>query len=115
MNNPTFESLKPALISLGFAYVGEPSKSSPDPEKTLISALGLFHEDQKLYRMLLAWMERFGDLIHVERLVTYLKDMPPNERLILGVTALKLFNAGDTRFKSLFERIRKEKQKYDHF
>ena len=113
MDNTTFEKLKPALISLGFSYAGVPSKNSPDPEKTLVATLSLFHEDQKLYRMLLAWMERFGDLVHVERMATYLADLSPNERFILGVTALKLFNTGDTRFKSLFERIRKEKPKYD--
>ncbi len=112
MNNSSFESIKPALISLGFSYMGEPSKHSPDPEKTLVAALSHFQEDQKLYRMLLAWMERFGDLIHVERLATYSKELSPNERLILGVTALKLLNAGDTRFKTLFERVRKEKLKY---
>lgn len=113
MDNSTFEKLKPDLISLGFSYVGEPSNHSPDPEKTLVAALALFQEDQKLYRMLLAWMERFGDLVHVERMATYSKNLSRNERLILGVTALKLLNAGDKRFKSLFERIRREKIKYD--
>ncbi len=112
MSNEAFQSLKPSLISLGFSYSGEPSSQSPDPEKTLMGALKLFHDDQKLYRMLLAWMERFGDLVHVERFAGYLKNLSPNEKLILGVTALKLVNAGDARFRSIVEKIRKEKPKY---
>ncbi len=113
MDNSAFEKLKPALISLGFSYAGEPSKHPPDPEKTLVAALSLFQEDPKLYRMFLAWMERFGDLVHVERMATYLNNLSPNDRLILGVTALKLLNRGDTRFRTLFEKIRKTKPKYD--
>lgn len=113
MDKQTFSSLKPDLISLGFAYAGEPSKHSPDPEKTLINALRLFGEDQKLYRMLLAWMERFGDLVHVERMAGYVKDLSPNEKVILGVTALKFLKQGDNRFKALYEKIRKEKLKFD--
>lgn len=55
--------------------------------------------------MLLAWMERFGDLVHVERIAGYLKDLSPSERVILGVTAMKLVTRGDVRFRSILEKI----------
>ena len=111
MENRSFESLRADLISLGFAFYGEPSKISPDPEKVILGAIGLFREDQKLYRMLLAWLDRFGDLVHVERIASQLDDLSDFEKLILGVTALKRFNAGDHRFKVISEKIKKLKLK----
>jgi hypothetical protein len=111
MENRSFENLKSDLVSLGFSYVGEPSKIAPDTENVIIAIIKLFTEDQKLYRILLAWMDRFGDLIHVERLASQVDLLSDYEKLILGVTALKRVNAGDIRFKVIYEKIRKQKLK----
>ncbi len=109
MENRSFDSIKSDLISLGFAYYGDSSACAPDPEKVIVEIIKLFSEDQKLYRMLLAWMDRFGDLVHVERLSSQIDDLSDEHKLILGVTALKRVNAGDIRFKVLFEKIKKQK------
>lgn len=111
MEARNFDSLKSDLISLGFAYNGKNSKLAPDPEATIIAAIRLFQEDQKLYRMLLAWLSRFGDLVHVERLAGFISQLSDFDKVILGVTALKQVNNGDTRYKILFEKIIKQKPK----
>jgi hypothetical protein len=111
MENRSFDNLKSDLVSLGFSYVGEPSKIAPDTENVIIEIIKLFTEDQKLYRILLAWMDRFGDLIHVERLASQVDLLSDYDKLILGVTALKRVNAGDIRFKVIYEKILKQKNK----
>jgi hypothetical protein len=111
MESRSFQEIKSDLISLGLAYYGEPSPQPPDPEKLIIETICLFREDQKLYRMLLSWLDSYGDLVHVERLIHFLKDLNDEEKLFLGVTALKRVNAGDHRFKVLFERIKRQKPK----
>ena len=109
MQSRSFDEMKPDLISMGLAYYGEPSKIAPDTEKVIIEVVNLFSEDQKLYRMLLAWMDRFGDLIHVERLASFIDSLSDKDKLILGVTALKRVNSGDIRFKAMYEKIKKQK------
>lgn len=111
MNNKAFNSMKPDLIALGFAYYGSPSPLPPDPEKTIIQIIKLFSEDQKIYRIMLAWFERFGDLIHVERIASQINQLSDFEKIILGVTALKMVNAGDSRFKSIVSKIKHKKIK----
>ena len=36
MENRSFDNLKSDLVSLGFSYVGEPSKIAPDTENVII-------------------------------------------------------------------------------
>ena len=108
MESRDFESIKSDLISLGFGYAGSPSITPPDPEKIIIEIIKLYPEDQKLYGIFLAWMERFGDLIHVERLSNQIDLLTQDEKVILGVTALKLWNNGDHRFKVIFDKIKKK-------
>lgn len=113
MESNSFDGLKADLVSLGFAFNGEPSKIPPDPEKTLALVMKLFREDQKLYRILLSWLDRFGDLIHVERIDFFLNDLSDEEKLFLGVTALKRLNSGDYRFKAIATKIKKLKIKIE--
>lgn len=84
------EANRNALLSLGFAFQGVSKGAPADPEQTIVSVLGAFYEDRKLYRMLLAWLDATSDLIHMERLNALSKDLPQGLRVVLGATALKL-------------------------
>lgn len=113
MKNSSFECFKSDFVSLGFAYHGEASRVAPDPEKMIIEVMKLFREDQKLFRILLSWLDRFGDLVHVERLAHFMNDLSDEEKIFLGVTALKRVNAGDSRYKVLAKRIKRLKLKLE--
>lgn len=106
MDDQAFLKLRPDLVSLGFAFYGEGSAIAPDPEKTIIEIIKVFDTELKVAHMMLAWMERFGDLIHVERLMSLSKELKPRERVFLGVIALKQVNAGDLRYRSLLQKIK---------
>lgn len=117
-NKKSFEKLKSLLISLGFAFYGEPYEIA-DPEATLIEAIKLSISDTKVFRMLLAWLEKTRELIHVERLRTLAKDLSQGELVVLGVVALKQVRAGDRRFLILVhfskEHLKSKKSKLKLF
>ncbi len=107
MENSSFALLRPDLIALGFGFYGSSATLAPDPEKTILSIIRLFDEEVKVFHMLLAWVERFGDLLHVERFSALSSGLSGRELIILGVLAQKRVSAGDYRFRSLAQKIMK--------
>lgn len=104
---PSFELLKPRLVSLGMAYYG---KASPvaDPERTLLDAIRILPGDPKLLRVVLAWLEKVHDLIHVERIRSFADDLSGDQWVALGVVALKQVASGDRRFALLSDIAQKK-------
>lgn len=107
----SFERLKPDLISLGFAFYGEESHQTADPERTILKTIPFFYEDMKAFRMLLAWMIHASGMIHIERLTALAKDrLDPALTPILGALAAKLAKS-DRRWKTAYERYKSIQKK----
>jgi len=103
----TLGELKPRLISLGFAFYGDAAQLA-DPEATLLDVVRLAGEEPKAFRMLLAWLDKVRDLIHVERARVLAGDLTGDALIALGVLALKQVKSGDRRF-SILSDLSKEK------
>jgi hypothetical protein len=106
-----FNSLKPKLIGVGFAFYGESEKA--DPELTLLQVIQIVREEPKLFRMLLSWLEKVHELIHVERLKVLAIDLNVDSWLALGILALKQVRNGDRRFSLLSELAKRNLQNKD--
>jgi len=105
-----FASLRPSLIGLGFAFYGDGEQS--DPEATILDILRLSENDPKVFRMLLSWLDKTRDLIHVERLRVLAGDLTDKSALIfLGVLALKQVKCGDRRFSILVDFVKSKSGK----
>jgi len=103
----TFGELKPKLISLGFAFYGNAANQA-DPEATLLDVVRLAGEEPKAFQMLLAWLDKVRDLIHVERVRVLAGDLAGDGLIALGCLALKQVKSGDRRFSILVD-LAKEK------
>ncbi len=101
----SFNELKPKLISLGFAFYGESSSTHADPEKTIIELIPtILLDDGKLFKLLLRWLITVNHLIHVERLFRLSEDLLLNDKILLGVLALKL-EKYDKRWGLISEKL----------
>ena len=85
-----YEQNKEKLLSLGFAFQGKVPSRAADPEKTIVDLLPSFYVDRKLFRLLLTWLHKTSDVIHVERLKALSKDLAPGHKVVLGILARKL-------------------------
>ena len=105
----SFEKLRPDLIRLGFAYYGQASEKSPDPEKTIMSVCALWCEDRKVFKILLTWTTDIHTLIQVERLKALCEDANLTQTCLLGlyIVCSKLLSLGDLRFKTLPSQLSK--------
>jgi len=103
----TFGELKPKLICLGFAFYGN-AVDQVDPEATLLDVLRIAGEEPKAFQMLLAWLDKVRDLIHVERVRVLAGDLVGDALIALGILALKQVRGGDRRF-SILADLAKEK------
>lgn len=104
----SFLQLKADLISIGFAFYGEPSAHAADPERTLLGSIELFSTERKSFVMLLAWLEKVRDLVHVERLKSMMHDLDPGFLPVFGAVCLKQLRSGDRRFAILITAARHE-------
>jgi len=77
------KELDAKLASLGIAILTEKSEPA-DPEQTLLECLPLFQEDRKLLALILAWLNNYGDLLHIERICAMAKQLTPLELAWLG-------------------------------
>ncbi len=98
----TFDVLRPKLVGLGFAFYGN-AVSDADPEATLLDVIRLLKEEPKAFQMLLTWLEKVRDLIHVERVRVLAGDLAGDTLIALGVVALKQVKRGDRRFSILVD------------
>lgn len=95
------------LLSLGVALYGTPTDKAVDPEQAILELTGTFFDDQKFFRLLLAWLGEAGDLVHVERLLNLSEDLPAANALILCAIALKQVRNGDRRWSVVAKRLRR--------
>lgn len=104
---PTFETLKPRLNSLGFGFYGNVPREAADPEQTIIDVVRLFREEPKAFKMLLAWLAKYSDLVHVERIRALAADLDDFEKRLIGALALKQVECGDRRFSLVADWVKK--------
>ncbi len=107
----TFDQLKPDLICLGFAFYGEHSKESPDPEKTILAVCYLFSTEVKTFKMLITWLIEVSSVINVERLKALYEQEPEfslNQSVGLYILTSRMIEAGDKSYGSLHARIQNE-------
>ncbi|OFZ82615.1 MAG: hypothetical protein A2583_07910 [Bdellovibrionales bacterium RIFOXYD1_FULL_53_11] len=74
-------------VSLGIAFGRDKHKEDQDIEQTIIDTLPFLPGDLKLLILLLTWLDEMGDLIHLERIKTMAKVLPPTELAFLGAIA----------------------------
>jgi hypothetical protein len=103
----SFETLKPRLLSLGFGFYGDAPDEAADPEQTILDVISIFQNEPKAFKMLLAWLEKHSDLVHVERIRALAFDLHDFELRLLGAVALKQVKTGDRRFMMIVEWAKK--------
>lgn len=108
MSKLKIEDIKPRLISLGFGFYGESSEKPADPERIIIDVVRLFRDEQKTFRMLLAWLEKCHELVHVERLRSFASELSNFELRMLGMLSMKQVKNGDRRFSIIAEFVKNE-------
>ncbi len=74
------------LAALGIAFITEAQalELEPDPEKTFLKSISEWNEERKTLKLLLAWMESYGDLFHIERLRSLAHSLSAVELAWLG-------------------------------
>jgi hypothetical protein len=58
---------------LGIAFADEPALGPVDLEMTLLLSLGHAYEHRKTLRLITDWLSEYGDLVHVERLLSLVR------------------------------------------
>lgn len=76
--------------------------------KTTIDVVRLFRDEQKTFRILLAWLEKCHELGHVERLRTFACELANFELRILGMLSVKQVKNGDRRLSIIAEFVNNE-------
>lgn len=91
---------------LGIAFAEEPARGPVDPEMTLLLSLEEARENRKMLRLITDWLHEYGDLIHVERLLTLTRRDQWHDHhedliviRILGALADRLSMRGDRRWQ----------------
>ncbi len=101
--------LRDQWANLGIAFAADSRAKHADPEATLVRSLSQFHEDRKLLRLVVTWLNEFGHLVHVERLKSLAKNLDKIEYAWLGVLADHMSeDQGDTRFRTIRDLARKQ-------
>lgn len=96
--------------SLGVAfYKGEGEFKNVNPEQTIIDTIksGEFPSDKKMFGLMLLWISKYHDLIHVERLKSYIKKLSPFELAVLAAISKKILDQGDFRFKAIIKEAQR--------
>jgi hypothetical protein len=93
--------------NLGIAFAVKSKIKNADPEATLILSLKEFHEDRKLLKLVISWLDEFGDLVHVERLKVLAKGLNARDQAWLGLIAEYMTNVQkDHRFKKILNLVK---------
>lgn len=94
----SYEAVVRAWETLGVAFdIESPAVGPVDPERALLASLAHMQAKRKLLRLIVAWLDEFCDLIHVERLLALLRkdasrldDTNDLGARVLGGVALRL-------------------------
>lgn len=98
--------LRDQWTSLGIAFAAKPKIKNADPEATLILSLKEFYEDRKILKIVISWLDEFGDLVHVERLKILARKLNARDQAWLGLIADYMVNVRkDYRFKKILEMV----------
>ena len=105
MNNPDLYAI---WATLGISFQVEQEQLSA-PEEAILQTIryGQFPKDRKLFSLMLLWLEKYSEYIHVERLHRMIKELPSHELALLGGLCLKVRKQKkDHRFDSPLKKIR---------
>jgi hypothetical protein len=95
----TSDRIRNELSSIGIAfYEPETPIVDADPEKAFLNSISEWQSDRKILKLLISWMDEFGDLFHIERLKALAKSLPANEIAWLGGFAKHRLSAKDYRW-----------------
>ena len=72
------------LVSIGIAFSRKGPKEPADIEQTILDALPVLRQDLKLLNLVLTWAWEMGDLVHIERLKSLIKNTDPIDLAFLG-------------------------------
>lgn len=95
--------LQDELAALGIAFVTEDKALSlePDPERTFLKSISEWNTERKTLKLLLAWMDSYGDLFHVERLRSLAESLSAVELAWLGGFASYQVSQKDLRWQAI--------------
>lgn len=104
---PTEDLIRDAWESLGIAFAANASGvRHADPERALLDTLKEFHQDRKMLKLVLAWLNSYGSLVHVERVKALSSKLSMIELAWLGGLAEKQIAQGDLRWRSISQMVK---------
>ncbi|MBF0299964.1 MAG: hypothetical protein HQK51_14660 [Oligoflexia bacterium] len=106
-SEPNPDLLRDQWESLGIAFSVNSTKTKhADPERTLIKTIQEFQESRKMLRLVLAWLDEYGELIHVERLRALMKELSAINLSWLGGISNYMVQKGDLRWRAIEQVVR---------
>jgi hypothetical protein len=93
--------LSSELASLGIAFAQERHELEADPERTFVRSISEWKSERKTLKLLLAWTDRMGDLLHIERLKSLADDCNAEELAWLGGFASFQVSKKDLRWSAI--------------
>jgi hypothetical protein len=102
-STPQESPLVDELAALGIAFVTDENTLAlePDPEKTFLKSISEWNDQRKTLKLLLAWMEEYGDLFHVERMRYFAGSLSAIEIAWLGGFASHQVSRKDLRWQAI--------------
>lgn len=100
------KELNAKLASLGIAVLTD-AEALADPERTLLECIPLFQDDRKLLALIIAWLDNYEDLLHIERICALAKHLTPLELAWLGGLAAHISRKSH-RWKTVERFVRKK-------
>jgi hypothetical protein len=89
------------LASLGIAFAMDVNNTEADPELAFVRSLSEWGTERKTLKLLLAWIDRMGDLVHIERLKSLADTCNAVELAWLGGFASIQVNKKDLRWAAI--------------
>ena len=102
-DTPQEDLLRDELAALGIAFVTDDQalELEPDPERTFLKSISEWNTQRKTLKLLLAWMDSYGDLFHVERLRSLADSLSAVEIAWLGGFASYRVSKKDLRWQAI--------------
>ena len=100
------DPLRDSWASLGIAF-NIKDDSNANPEQTIIETIksGEFPGDRKMFELMMLWTLEYLDLIHVERIKSFLPELKPFELALMGGLATKCLKTGDFRWRAIVREV----------
>lgn len=91
------------LSGLGIAYNCAEPNLLADPELTLIESIETIRTDSKTLKLVLCWLQNYGDLLHLERLKTLIRKSSTTTKAWIG--GIASFMSADKRWAPIAREV----------